>query len=517
MKLSKAGFLSNKPVYALLAVYMPMMILSAFVFLLRELLGELVSFRIIFPVASGIVTSLAATFYCDFMKDTKSSRIAADTRGGVLVLLASYLFSSVLFNMGNSPVKMIMPNLHNISSSIAALYAWDSVISLKQLFSARKSFDKYTEMYRGEQLQEALLGDAAVLLINDEEIVRIRNSYILKLILLVLVLLLNTALEVPLSLTVYLSMIVVLESIVCFFGFLEIFRWEQYYAGEGLALPRFDMPRRMIGIGVFSVLCTIFAILWSSNKNLIDFSPIKDFFKWLSELFKRAPSPNAAEVDLENIIIQSMPPPEETEIFFPDLPGKDQEPFLFWKYLQYAFVIAAAVAFLWFMVSPLFSRYKNSKLTFRQRLGRIIKEWLKGVFTAFASFFAFVKNDKSRQKLRRPNPGEIRYATESILGAYSHAKKRDIRRSATLFARLIIWGGEVRQVTWKPSHAPGEYCAFLAASKPLFAAEEPPPAMSAEIIRCGEIFEKALYSADFLSDEERKEFKKLIEEIVSSV
>jgi hypothetical protein len=103
---------------------------------------------------------------------------------------------------------------------------------------------------------------------------------------------------------------------------------------------------------------------------------------------------------------------------------------------------------------------------------------------------------------------------------YSLAKKQDMRRSVTLFARLIIWGGEVCQVTWKPSYAPGEYCGILAASsKDTLGAQDNGSLLkrlNEGIIRCGELFEKALYSADVLSSAEQQEFKNTVEEVTGS-
>jgi hypothetical protein len=87
-----------------------------------------------------------------------------------------------------------------------------------------------------------------------------------------------------------------------------------------------------------------------------------------------------------------------------------------------------------------------------------------------------------------------------------------MRRSVTLFARLILWGTQAYQAPWKPSCAPGEYCALLAAR-----VVKAPPAgtssdgaeLSGTIIRCGELFERALYSKQVLSGEEGREFAKL--------
>jgi hypothetical protein len=218
----------------------------------------------------------------------------------------------------------------------------------------------------------------------------------------------------------------------------------------------------------------------------------------------------------------------------PEFIAEKKEPFKIWMWLQYAFVASGILGFFWFMISPLFNMGKNLiKLTFRKRVGQIIKEWSKGVLDALLSFIAFIRNDKTRQKLRRPNAEEISRTAETILGIYSHAKKQDIKHSATLFAQLIIWGSDVRQITWKPSHAPGEYCDLLAtATQTAINAqlqEQPPPkaadasvniyipkGIPVKIVHCGEIFEKALYSAEVLSDEERKEFKQLVEDIITS-
>jgi hypothetical protein len=161
------------------------------------------------------------------------------------------------------------------------------------------------------------------------------------------------------------------------------------------------------------------------------------------------------------------------------------------------------------MISPLFSPGgKNKKLALLQKLGLIIREWFKGVLNAFVSLIAFIRDGKNGKKLRKLKAGEIRKVAETVLGAYSAAKKRDIRRSVTLFARLIIWGGEVKHVIWKPSYAPGEYCKLLAASSSA-------DGVSEWIIRSGELFEKALYSAEVLSSAEKKEFKGLIDAIIA--
>jgi hypothetical protein len=423
-------------------------------------------------------------------------------------MLISYLVSSLITRNGSVWNALFLPDLTNVAAALGALYVWDSVISLKQLFSCRKQFDEYVELYKGNRLQEALSDNPSLLDYTNEKIVKTRNNYLTQLVIAALFFVITAYFKMRLPLPLYLLMIIVLESVVCLFGFLVIFDKEQYYAGEGIVLPPFDRAKRMLGIGIICGLCVICAALLSFDKNILSLSPIIDFFKRLLRLFQRFITIRTAS-DLPEADFPLM----ELNPVFPDLP-EPKEPWQIWTWLKYGLIAFVVASFLWFMVSPLFnSGGKTKKLTFLQKLGLIIREWFKGVLNAFASLIAFIRDGKNGKKLRKLKAGEIRRVAETVLGAYSAAKKRDIRRSVTLFARLIIWGGEVQHVIWKPSYAPGEYCNLLATG--LLAASANADNISEWIIRSGELFEKALYSAEVLSGAEKKEFIGLIEAIIA--
>jgi hypothetical protein len=132
--------------------------------------------------------------------------------------------------------------------------------------------------------------------------------------------------------------------------------------------------------------------------------------------------------------------------------------------------------------------------------------WFTNLGKGLAFFFAALRGGGI--KMGKASEAEIRRFADDLLAAYSPAKRREMRRSVTLFARLILWGSETLKVSWKASYAPGEFCALLAGK----AAAESGPA----IIRCGEIFEKALYAAEPLSGGEQKEFRGLVEGITQS-
>ena len=506
MKSSEGGLLSNGPFYTLLALYMPLSALIALVFLL----GALLPLPAALIIISAGISAAAASVYCDFMKDVKSSHTTANIRGGIIVMGIFYIAAS-LIRRGIPVGERFQPDLANIMPALGALYAWYSVVSYKLLFSARRRFEEYTEQYRGEQLQKVLYEDSSLLRYTDEEIIKKRRNYVIQLAIVGIFTFVNVINknQVPPALYILLTVILAVGAGIC--GFFEVMRWEHYYAGEGIALSVLDRIKRIGGMGIFILLCIAAAILFASDKSLLPFSAVTGFFAWLFSLFRPLLHPFTGTFETQPFeplnLPPILPPPEESA----------PHPVIKWlaewgiTILEYTVIILAAAGFIRFMISPLLNRGKGfgKKLTFREKLIRIMAEWFKGLATALASLFALLKNGSTRQKLKKTGAEAIRRTAGAVLNAYSPVKKQDIRRSVTLFARLIIWGGAVRQVVWKPSHAPGEYCRLLAASAPKSPEGE-------GIIRCGELFEQALYSAEVLSDAERKEFKDLVEEITGS-
>jgi hypothetical protein len=525
-----AGFLSNGPIYSLLAIYMPLAVLIALVFLLRGLLP-------IIPVPlliSGVISALVASLYCDFMKDVKSSRTAANIRSVSVTLLISYVFSS-LCRWGIPLKERFVPDLSTIMAFLGTLYVWVSVISLKHLFSTRKRFEAYTELYREEQLHKALFDDADLLQNIDKEIFTTQRNYLIQFVLIVIILLVNTAYKIPLSPALYFLLTGILASGICIFGFFGIIRQEHYCAARGISLSAIDRSKHILGIGIFSVFSIIAAVLLSSDKSLLPFSLIIGFLNWFLALINWFVGMVFTLFALLWGLIwglfagDSGTEPKPMELERPSFSFEQTEesgPSPIWTWLKYGAIVLVAAAFVWFLISPLLSRdgIPSGKLTFFRKLRRIIEEWFRGVVVGLVSFFALIREGDATRKIRRffnrkPSTEEIQRMAGAILGAYSQAKKREVKQSVTLFARLIIWGGEVRQVMWKSTHAPGEYCCLLAASVPeMPLAEDSGSGQSGEaIVRCGELFEKALYSAEVLSDDEREEFKELVEKITSQV
>jgi len=513
----KKSFLSNSPAYSLIALYMPLAILAALIFLLKAFLPIPVPVNIL--LICGGLAALTASFYCDFMKDVKSSRTGANVRGGLIVMVIFYAVASLLnFEL---PWRMrFLPNIANILVSVQTFYIWGSVISLKHIFGARMFFEVYTEKYRGEELQKAIFEDSSLMLYTDRNVVSTRGNYLSQLFFVFIVTFVCVSLNVHISTGIYILLILLLAGGMCISAFFGIMRWEHYYAGEGMAISAADRFKRLLGIGIFTAFCIVIALLLSSDKSLLPFSMIAGFLSWLLGLLRRTilPGVEPPPPEIIDYMLPSMP-----DIPFQDMLPEETGPWPGLRWIRYGIIAFIGLLFIWFMISPLINRGKDpDKLPFFKRLIHIFSELFYGIVNLFVSLIDFIKDGKSLRKLRKPQDDEIRRASESIFGAYSLAKKGDMKRSVTLFARLIIWGGEVRQVPWKPSHAPAEYCYLLTLSPVAAAVTEDEPDYPAllrqneKIIRCGEIFEKALYSAEVLSSVERKEFKDLVEEITST-
>jgi len=496
--------LSNSPVYTLLAVYMPLSSLIAFILLLQTLFSA--NLNSIVLITAGALSAAAASFYIDFMKNVKSSRIAANIRGAVIISLLIYFLASV-FYFETSFSRRFIPNAVNLLSVICALYTWINVIILKTLFAARRLFEAITDKYEGEKLQAMLYEDSELLSYTEENINKAQTNYYAQLVIIFLLALacVITKAQMPLFLSVYL--VILLTGGACIHGLFTIIKWEQYYAGEGVKLSGYDRVKRILAIILISISGVFAAGVLSSNTSIIPFSVITGFLAWLFSFFKSGykeiGAPLAETVFPQEDITQEQIPYEQLQ----SSPFWENFMRYFWIIIRYALIILAVSLFVRFMIAPLLNKGNLLKnLTFRRKLMLIITEWFESIKKALTSFIAHIKNNKSK-KLPAYSADEINRAAKMLLNAYSPAKKRDVQMSVTLFARLIIWGSDLKGISWKPSFAPLEYCELLAAASPL---------LSGSIVRCAYLFEKALYSSGVLTDGEKKEFNDLIKEITSS-
>jgi hypothetical protein len=515
----------GNPLYRVLALYLPWSILTGFLpaalALIHRLLPDLIlpgsaalALEVCLPALLG---GAAVTLYLELL-DPRTSHGGAHIRGTVLAAAGAYLLGSLLsvappFSLPGLG-RRFLPALGNTAAVLTTLYIWIFVIHARDLFRAREIFEFHLRRYRGEDLRRVMLEDSTVMMGAEAHILSMTRHYGLQLGIVFLLALLCGLLGAPLSPVYYLLVMLVLAAAAMIFSLLNLFRQEQFFAGEGIAVPAPERHKRL-GAGIlFCGGAGILAALCASPHNILPISLITALFAALARLLGRLYRPAQAPVEMPR---HNLSPGLDPQTMARLLGTEETEPWPFWDYLPYIALTLVIAAFLWFMVKPLFSlRAGPGKIPLGLRLLRILRGGLTTLTQALRGFLASLGNGGAR-RVPLADAG-LRNVTEDLLAAWSKARKRELRQSLGLFARLILWGNQQYQLSWKPSLGPGEFCALLAEEvrrTPRAEQREtqPPQALPAQILRCGGIFEEALYGPHLPDRETQREFRRLVEEI----
>ena len=493
---------SFEPFYAILSVYIPVSVLACFLslssLLLEHFTGPL-PLGLWFTL--GLLSAVSASVYWALVKKSKANHSPANIRGAILIVIITYSLGSLL-NFDRSLGLRFYPSFHNIPSALSALAVWFPVVTIKRIFSGQELFESNTRQYEGEKLRQIMLEDSSLMSETDADIKKLGNYYTAAFIPSFILLFVDGALGLHFGYTLIILLIMIFTLGACIIGFLYFLRREYSYAAEGLSLagrPKATMAAVFVVLGAAAA-----GLLISSDKSLLSPYILLDLLRRIAAFLESLSKPAAEQPRFEMPQQQpsgNMGLPQE----FIEMMGESQ-PSPFWDWLKYAALAAAALLFLWFMINPLLSRSKWYK-GIRGLPGKILvflKNWFGILAKGIAGFIRSLGEGSGAKKIIPVSKEALKRLEEDILGTYSPAKRRELRRSISLFARLIYWGTQILKITWKPSHAPMEYCTLLAKAAP-----------ETGIIRAGELFEKALYSLNPLSINERSEFSDLVEKITA--
>ncbi|MCL2834217.1 MAG: hypothetical protein FWD78_13685 [Treponema sp.] len=489
--------------HAVLAAYIPVSVLAGIMplsaLMLEHFIGTPLPLGLWFVFS--LISAVSASVYWAAVKKSKADHSSANIRGAVLIIIISYALASV-FDFERPFVMRFYPSFHNIPPSIFALAVWFPVVTLKKIFAGQELFESNAEKYEGDKLRQIMLEDSSLMSETDADMKKISNYYAASFIPSVILMFVCGGLGLHFSAALMILLTVIFALGVCIESFLGFMRREYSYAAEGLILP--DRPKTVMAAIITLLSACTAGLLFSSDKSILSPSLLMDLLRRIQAFFDRMSKP-----------VTDVPPPQMMQPMQDSGSGippellemtKNSQPSPFWDYLKYAILVALAVFFIWFMINPLLSRTK----WFRGLKGlpikiiKVLKEWLKSLADGAVYFFKSLGRGAGGNKLAPPSAAALHRLEEDILGSYSAAKRRELRRSISLFARLIYWGSEVLNVSWKPSHAPIEYCILLADK-----------AQNPNIKHAGELFEKALYSLNPLTRTERNEFKNLVETITA--
>jgi hypothetical protein len=237
----------------------------------------------------ALFVSAAVTLYLEFL-DPRTSHDGAHIRGAILACAAAYLLSSILalrppFNLSTVTLRFF-PSPGSVTAVLAALYIWIFVIYLRDLFRARELFESHIRRFRGEDLRRIMLEDSAIMTAAETRGLSAGRHYGIQLGLAFILSLLCGFLRAPLSLFQRVLSILILSAAALIFSFLGLFRQEQFFAGEGIAVSGPERGRR-IGAGlIFCAAAALLAVLCASDNNLLPVSLIAAFFAWLARFFR---------------------------------------------------------------------------------------------------------------------------------------------------------------------------------------------------------------------------------------
>jgi hypothetical protein len=383
-----------------------------------------------------------------------------------------------------------------------------------------------------------MLEDSEIMSAAHTRMARIAGMYGFQLFITGVLAVLCSALGLRLSLPFYIFLFLLSLNAAFIFALLKLFKTEHYFAGEGISAAAPERSRRMAAMLGFSLAAAVLAALASADRGILPLSLAARFFRWLFSLFRREGRP----LQEAPFIPQNLPAPENPGgMNLRELLGEEEiAPWPFWDYLQRLLVVLLVLGLVSFMLKPLFFRAWATGGPLPKRIVRIFRLWFSGFLRGLSWFFSSLGKRDNPLGIG-PAGQAIRDMTGNILAAYSRAKRREIRRGAALFARLIIWGNENFQVSWKATLGPGEYCAALSkailsraalskAALPQAAGSRayPPPVLpsaapggkngaapdweekSAAVLRCGELFEEILYSPRNPGPEIRREFEEAL-------
>jgi len=498
------------PLYAILAVYIPVSVLAGLLpglnFLTVFLFGAAVPVFLWF--CFGLLSGVIASIYWAIVKRSKADHTAANIRGVILVVAGIYSVGS-LIRSGLPLGERFLPSFENFASCFFAFFIWFTVLFAKRVFEGQELIASYTRIYDGERLRQVMLQDSGLMSEADTDMVKLiaryRVFFLLPFVLFVVCGILGMSLSVIFAAALAFLFLAGV-SIIAFLGFL---RREYACAAEGLVFTA--RPKALLA-GIIVILASAaLGLLLSSGKSLFSFDIILDLIRRLLAFLDGLFTGNPVEMPprSEAALMQQMPglPPE-----FAEMMG-EAKPSPFWDYVKYLAIAFVVFLFVSFMINPLLNRsglFRGAG-ALPKKAAAFLKAWFRALALGFKVFFNSLVEGAVGRKI--PDGAVLRGIEEDVLEGYSAAKKRDMRRSVGLFARLIYWGTNVMRIDWKRSHAPLDYCALLAAAVRENMNND---GLIHAITRAGALFDKALYSAEPLTRPERDEFKALVEMVTSS-
>ena len=286
------------------------------------------------------------------------------------------------------------------------------------------------------------------------------------------------------------------------FMLIGLYNREIYYAFLGfdtILEHRFNMFKFA---GIILLASSLIGLVLSSNSALIKITPLE-------------------EKEREEITIENPEYHENFEYFdfdmgsdlFSDLPESKFDLSILWYILDKVAKVLIATGAILLIIYGIFRLITSG--TIRAFFSnRVLSQFISQLLSDIKEFFKMIFHFKFEK--------EAAYATveaksfKNAIGEFlkksrkSREKRNEIDRLTRLFMTLIDWGSR-RQIEYKVTMAPGEYTKLI---KDYFDSNDR-KSHSGFAFTAGDLFEKALYDKNILSEEEERNFVQAVKSITS--
>lgn len=167
-------------------------------------------------------------------------------------------------------------------------------------------------------------------------------------------------------------------------------------------------------------------------------------------------------------------------------------------------ITVSIIVFVVFMFLPLFSK-KFRNFIKENKLYKILKSFFNNIKDFFVKLFSG-KNNKAGLKIQREKKLYSDFIKKTEKSEMSKEKKKEIGEFAKIFFKLVSIGEE-KNILLTDSMTPMEYISLMIKS---FEGQKD------ELYKIGFLFEKALYSKDCLTQEEKNEYNESYNKFVGS-
>ena len=493
----------NKVLHNLLSIFIPFFSICAVYSYISSLFP---SFRSLTPGELSIVLITGLVCQLIFVI-TRKERVSSFSYIRLFILMYIIFWAFLLVLNKGSIKERLTPTLHQgiLILMLGMQYVW--AVYLSNLFFEYEQFLEFCRDYKGTELFSKLREQGEITSSSGSAL---RLSVILSFIPIIIICAISIVLGrdfFPIS-----SVTLLFSAVSCFFSaltyaYVSLTKEERFYAGQGLESV-FDKSRDRFRFAlVIIVISAVTAFFYAKPDALFTENGQTPFYiAFLAWLIKLLGSRERKHSDLTLDIpeYKDAEPAAESDVFIP-LEGVNENIDLSWitDIIKILSLIILAVLFLTAVFGPFLK--KDWKDFWKE------KKLLKYLMMFFKSFKEFIKT------LFFPVHNEKPLVVSEAAGKLTHSlaefahlkkskeKKAEIGRLSKKYIELCVWG-ETAGSACTAATAPFEYAQQLYMHTGWY---------KQELFTIAELFEKALFSASLISEEEEKEFYKLIENITS--